>query len=181
MFEVVHTVFVRPLYAYIALVVAWLVFSVAVWLPNTALILLIFSSSQTVFIDKIQFLLSLYGSIGTNFTVFSATYTILIAILFGMNVALFIYYVRKQQSFGSGARPVVGTGIGGLVSGFLGIGCAACGTFILTSLLSVFGASVVLTYLPLDGEEFGILGVILLGYSLYVVVRKIQAPNVCVM
>ncbi|HQU09423.1 MAG TPA: hypothetical protein PLV25_05630, partial [Opitutales bacterium] len=67
----------------------------------------------------------------------------------------------------------------GIASGVLGMGCAACGSFLLTSLLSLFGASWLLSYLPLAGGEFGILGVILLAVSLYMTAKKIQNPAVC--
>ena len=66
-----------------------------------------------------------------------------------------------------------------IVSGVLGMGCAACGSFLLTSIFSLFGASWLLSYLPLDGGEFGILGVILLAVSLYLTAKKIQNPAVC--
>lgn len=179
MFEALHTIFRRPTYTLTALAVAWVVFSVAVWLPNMTLIARVVASPNSSFWSKVEFLFSLYGSIGTNFTLLSATYTVLIALLFGINIALFTFYIRKQRSIGGDAQPVLTAGVGGLVSGFLGIGCAACGTFILTTLLSVFGATAILAYLPLGGGEFGILGVALLSYSVYALVQKIKAPNVC--
>jgi len=116
----------------------------------------------------------LFGSIQTNFSPTSATYTIAIAVLFGINIALLAYYIRSRQSsvISSGAT----LSISGLVSGVFGIGCAACGTFILTSFLSAFGAVGVLSFLPFSGEEFGFLGVGLLVYSIYVISRKINSP-----
>lgn len=180
MFEVLRTVFVRPSYVLLAIVVAWIVFSTAIWLPNMALIVQILTSLSASLIEKITFLFSLYGGIGTNFTTLSAIYTILIALLFGMNIAMMAFYVRKQRStFASAESPVFGAGFGGLISGFLGIGCATCGTFVLTSLLGLFSAGALLTFLPLNGEEFGILGVGLLGYSSYVLSKKIKEPGVC--
>ena len=70
-------------------------------------------------------------------------------------------------------------GIGGLVSGVFGIGCAACGTFILTPLLALFGATGLFSLLPFGGEEFGFIGVGLLVYSIYAVTKKINSPMVC--
>ena len=70
-------------------------------------------------------------------------------------------------------------GIGGLVSGVFGIGCAACGTFIFTSVLALFGVGGILAYLPFGGEEFGFLGVALLVYSVYSLTKKITDPLVC--
>ena len=75
-------------------------------------------------------------------------------------------------------RAGVATGLFGITSGVVGMGCAACGSFLLTSMLSFVGASGILAFLPLGGGEFGILGVILLGISLYMTAKKIQNPAV---
>lgn len=173
------TIFTRPAYALIASMVGVTVFSVAVWLPNLKLIGTVITSSTATTIEKVQLLMSLYGGITTNFTVVSALYTILIAILFGVYSALFVYYIRTMQAKNNGAVSVSALGVGGVVSGFFGIGCAACGTFILTSLLTFGGASTFLTLLPLGGQEFGFLGVGLLVYAIYSLLKKLNQSPVC--
>ena len=70
-------------------------------------------------------------------------------------------------------------GIGGLVSGVFGIGCASCGTFILSALLGFAGVAGAVAFLPFGGEEFGILGVVLWGFSVYVISKKITGPKIC--
>ncbi len=169
----------RPAYVFLATVIGWLVFTLAVWLPNVRLIYVVLSSNTSVIIEKIGFLFSLYGSIGTNFTSISALYTIVIAVLFGINISLLTYYIRNVRG---GVREIKSTsavGISGLVSGMFGIGCAACGTFILTSVLALFGVTGMLAYLPFGGEEFGFLGVGLLVYSIHKVKKKINSPLMC--
>jgi len=173
----VLSVFFRPKYVGIASATAALVFSIAVWLPNYSLIFQIFASNSIVVSDKAGFLWGLYGSLATNFTAVSATYTVLISVLFGLNIALFTYYIKQRQGTIDGNASALG--IGGLVSGFFGIGCAACGTFVLTSLLSVVGGAGALAFLPFGGEEFGVIGVGLLFYSLYKLAQMIEAPKVC--
>ncbi|HBE90314.1 MAG TPA: hypothetical protein DDW41_03845 [Candidatus Andersenbacteria bacterium] len=127
--------------------------------------------------QKLDLPISLLGSIVTNFTLLSASYTIAIAILFGINVAMFVYFLRRRVDEVKQAG--VATGLFGITSGVIGMGCAACGSFLLTSLLSFVGASGILAFLPLNGGEFGILGVALLGTSLYMTAKKIQNPAVC--
>lgn len=170
-------VFRRPGYTIIALVIAWLVFSGAVWLPNAALI---WSFSQTASASAVvQLLYGLYGSIGTNFTVVSATYTSLIAVLFGVQTALLLYYIRLIRTRTAPLHGIGATSVGGLISGIFGIGCAACGTFVLTSVLTLFGAAGVASFLPFGGEEFGFIGVALLGYATYALLKRLQTPFVC--
>ena len=170
-------VFRNVRYGIIAGLVALLVFVLATWLPNLGLVWQITKSSTIAFSDKFGFLLSLVGSIQTNFTVVSASYTIIIAFLFGINIAMLTYYIRKQKTVFKGAGAMAG--FGGIVSGMFGIGCAACGSFLLTPLLALAGAGGALTFLPFGGEEFGFLGVGLLGFSVITTGRKIQAPLIC--
>lgn len=174
--EALQKVFRKPGYVILALVVSALVFVLAVWLPNIRLVAGIVISPDVPFVSKVQLPLSLLGSIGTNFTLLSATYTIVIALLFGMYIAMITYFLKRRiKEVGQGG---VATGFLGITSGVLGVGCAACGSFLLTS-LSFVGASGVLTFLPLGGSEFGIIGAVLLAVAVYMTAKKIIDPLVC--
>ena len=175
--KVFKKVFFLPLYASIAALVSLMVFSFAVWIPNWNLIKILITSSSVSFFEALKVIFSLFSSIGTNFTFISASYTIAISILFGMNVSLLVYYISiRKGSFKSKGGIL---GVGGIVSGVFGIGCAACGTFILSSVLALVGAGGIVALLPLGGEEFGILGVLLTGYAVYWTAKKIDEPPVC--
>ena len=174
--EALQKVFRKPGYVILALVVSALVFVLAVWLPNIRLVAGIVISPDVPFVSKIQLPLSLLGSIGTNFTPLSASYTIVIALLFGMYIAMITYFLKRRiKEVGQGG---VATGFLGITSGVLGVGCAACGSFLLTS-LTLVGASGVLTFLPLGGSEFGIIGAVLLAVAVYMTAKKIIDPLVC--
>ncbi len=175
--SVLLKVFSNPRYMVLAALVAVLVFAFAVWLPNWRLVITVITSPSVSFIEAISIMLGLFLSIGTNFTVVSASYTVLIAVLFGTNVALLTYYVSKRNGTIQGKGSALG--VGGVVSGIFGIGCAACGSFILTSVLALIGAGGIITLLPFGGEEFGILGVALIGYATYWTIKKIEEPLVC--
>lgn len=171
------TVFKNYKYVLLALAVMSLVFILSVWLPNWRLIIEIISSSQIPLLNKFSILTGLIGSIRTNFMIVSASYIIAIAVLFGINIALLVYYIKIRR--GKIAVKNTAVGVGGLVSGIFGIGCAACGTFILNSFLGLIGAAGAVTFLPFGGEEFGIIGVLLLAYSIYALSGKINAPLIC--
>ena len=173
-------VFKEWTYVLIAVVVALVLFVFATWLPNLGLIWKIVVSPSVPFLDKANVLASFVGSIQTNFTVFSALYTIAIAVLFGVNAAAVTYYVklRRRLSRQTGQAGAA-AGIGGLASGFFGIGCAACGTFVLGPILSFVGASGLIALLPFGGQEFGLVGVAMLGFSIFLVAKKIREPLVC--
>ncbi len=173
-------VFKEWTYILIAVVVALVVFVFATWLPNLGLIWKITVSPSVPLLDKAQILASLVGSIQTNFTVFSALYTIAIAGLFGVNAAMVTYYVKLRKRFSrQTGQASAAAGLGGLASGFFGIGCAACGTFVLGPILSLVGATGLIALLPFDGQEFGVFGVGILGFSIFLVAKNIREPLVC--
>ena len=167
----------NPKYILAAATISALFFSVAVLLPNWRLLFEILPSQVATTTQKFNLIIGLFGSIQTNFTPVSAGYTIAIALLTGINISLLTYFIRTRKGFIGGKD--AGTGIGGLVSGILGVGCASCGSFILTAALGIFGASGALSVLPFGGEEFGFLGVALLLISSYSLMKKIHEPIVC--
>ncbi len=173
------TVFANPVYISTAIFIAWAVVTFAILLPNIQLIGVVLFSDTVSAIEKVYFLFSLYGSIGTNFTLVSALSAVVIAVLFGINVTLLLYYIRRVRGAASSIRSTGVAGISGLISGVLGLGCAACGTFVLTSALALVGAAGIITYLPFKGVEFGFIGIGLLLYSTYSIIQKINSPLVC--
>ena len=175
--QALQKVFRKPAYVILAFITSVAVFLFAVWFPNLRLLVGVIRSSDISLLDKLELPLNLIGSIATNFTLLSASYTIAIAILFGLNLAMVVYYLQRRiKDVEQGG---IATGFLGITSGVLGMGCAACGSFLLTSVLAFFGASGVLAFLPLVGGEFGILGIALLAVSLYMTAKKIQNPTVC--
>ncbi len=176
-FQALQKVFRKPQYTILALITSVVVFAFAVWFPNLSLIVEIMGHPGISLSQKLDLPISLLGSIATNFTLLSASYTIAIALLFGINLVMMVYFLRRKVS--EVRQSGVTTGFIGLASGVLGMGCAACGSLLLTSGLSIVGASGILAFLPLAGGEFGILGVILLLVSIYLIAKQIQNPVVC--
>ena len=163
-------------YLLLALIISLAVLVLATWIPNLPLIWQVITSPTINLVEKVSFLASLVSSIKTNFSATSATYTVLIAGLFGINVAMITYHLRQRKKVGSQS---LGAGIGGFISGIFGIGCATCGSFIIAPLLALVGAGGFLTLLPFGGEEFGFLGVGLLGFSVLSIAKKINQPSIC--
>ena len=168
-------VFTYPSYIALASVLAILAFLLAVWFPNLGLIGGVFVSNAPL-AAKLNVALSLLGGIGTNFSLFSAGYTIAIAVLFGITTAMIVYLLKQRQV--AAAKQTIAIGSGGVASGVLGIGCAACGSLILAVLPSL-GAAGALAALPLNGEEFGLLSVALLFISLLLISKNIAEPIAC--
>lgn len=172
-----RAVFIHPSYIALAGALALLAFLFAVWLPNLGLITDLFATSSAPLAVKSKVAMSLLLGIGTNFSVLSAVYTIAIAALFGINVAMVAYILRRQRR--TPGNKEVAAGFGAAASGAFGIGCAACGSFLLSTALSFFGAAGAVALLPLRGGEFGILSVVLLILSLLLISKKVATPIIC--
>lgn len=67
----------------------------------------------------------------------------------------------------------------GLVFAFLGVHCFACGTALLSVILSFFGLGAVLKILPYHGQEIAFLGLLIISIATYSLAQKVKAPNVC--
>lgn len=170
-------VFAHFSYLTLAGLLAIMAFLFAVWFPNFALIGQVFANPSVSPTEKLSFAISLLGGIGTNFSLLSASYTVAIAVLFGINTSMIVYVLTRKRAARLGQNIAVSSG--GMASGALGIGCAACGSLIFGATLPLVGAAGTLAMLPLQGEEFGILGVVLLLVSLCLLSRTITAPASC--
>ncbi len=168
-------VFKSPKYIILAAAIFTGIFLVTTLYRNFGLIETIWS--QAGFTAGLKLISNLLFAASSSMGVLSVILIFLISILFAVNISYLIYYLLLQKS------RVVKTEVGGsglgLVLGLIGVGCASCGSAILLSLLSIFGATGALAILPLHGMEFTILGVLLLMYSIHSLSRKITGPLVC--
>ncbi|KKS80059.1 MAG: hypothetical protein UV54_C0017G0005 [Candidatus Beckwithbacteria bacterium GW2011_GWA2_43_10] len=74
--------------------------------------------------------------------------------LAGLQGGMTVYrYLQAKKLVNSGKSCAA------ILAGSLGAGCVACGSFILGSLLGLGAANIILSYLPYEGLEFGILGI----------------------
>lgn len=175
-FSAFKKVFGRKRYLVIAVLVSFVVFTLSTWLPNLGLVWYVITSDTVSFTDKITILAGLLASIQTNFSIFSSGYTIAISLLFGINTAMVAYYIRQR---GKLVKEGVTSSAVGFLSGLFGIGCAACSALVIGPLLSLIGAGGLVAILPLAGQEFGILGVGILGLSIFLTSKKIESPLLC--
>jgi hypothetical protein len=125
---------------------------------------------------RLQLAGSTFFDISSSFTSSTLLLAGLGSLLGAINLSMAYTYVRLRGEviLHSGLY----SGIG-LVAAFLGIGCVACGTAFLSVMLSFFGFSAMLNYLPYKGEEIGYLGLLILCMATYSLSKKVMTPNVC--
>lgn len=159
-------------YAAFAAAIVLALFLFSAWFPNRQL-LRFAASSEVISFWKLIWQSPQFFVI--NATLFSASLALGVIVLSGVNIAMLVFYlVRKVQS-----DHTAGAGLAGTLVGLLGVGCAACGSVILTSLFGLGAASGFLGLLPFNGIEFGILGIAALIASIAFLAQKIQNPDMC--
>lgn len=178
MWHAAQTVFRRPRYAVLALLIAWLMLTGFLLLPNQALLVALLSSSEVTVGAKLTFLVSLYGTLLSNYTVVGAVYLLVVVALMSINIALLLFYLRHRARRAGGGVSATASFVG-LVTALFGVGCVACGSVLLVGLLSLFGAGGVVYALAPLGPVFAVIGLVLLVGSNWYLLRQIASPAVC--
>ena len=165
----------QPKYLTVAIVVSLMVIVFAAWLPNLHLIAKTMTSSTMTLWQKTNLLTGLLGSLQTNFTPLSRLITLTSASLAGVQVSLLVFYLKQTARI----QQTMGMSTLGVATSMLGVGCASCGSVVLTSLIGFGSATAVLSFLPFRGQEFGFLGIGILLFAIYLTIKKINDPLVC--
>lgn len=152
-----------PAYALLAVVGGLVGLSVFVLSQNVQLVQDVVVGGSLPLEARLAVLVGLYPVVGSAFTPLTSFFLFVTAGLFGINAAMLTYHLREHRvGLREGSGSVVGVFLG-----TLGAGCAACGSAILAGVFGLFGATGVLTLLPLDGGEFSILAFFTLLLSIY--------------
>lgn len=111
-----------------------------------------------------------------TFSISALIVSILGSLLGGINISLAYTYIKMRGEIL--IRSGLYSGFG-LVAAFIGIGCAACGTALLSVLVSFFGLSTMLHLLPYQGQEIGYIGIIFLCIATYSLATRVSEPATC--
>lgn len=173
--NVLKKVLFNPKYAALATIVALVLVVFAVWLPNLSLVTTSLTSSGFTLGQKVNLLIALLGSIKTNFTTLSRSLLILSAVLMGIQVSLVTYYVRQTARL----QQDMGVSFIAMSLSLLGVGCASCGSVLLATLFGFGAMTSIVRALPFKGQEFSVLGLLLLIFAVRHTLKQINQPILC--
>lgn len=126
--------------------------------------------------QKLTLLLTYIFDLRSSFSIGALILIIVGSILGGVNLALaYTYFKTHSQAV---ARSGLFSGAGFFFA-LLGVGCAACGTALLSTILGFLGLSFVLGFLPYQGLEIGYLGLFILGLATLSLSKKVVGPKIC--
>ncbi len=152
-------------------IIAVIYFLATIYIMNASLVkVMIFNGSSVG--SKLSFMFSLLGGMWTAMSATSLVTLVFVSLLTGANVALVAQKISVLRASGSGVSIIFG---GGTILGIAGGGCVACGL----PILSLFGISGSVAYLPYYGAEISWFAIILLSISLYSLL-KTSPQKVCV-
>ena len=170
MLHTATSILFRPLYFFMTICIAIIFFLLSIFLPHIQIFSFVdYSWWQKIYlsIDEMLFVMRV--------DIVTAIFTIIISCLFSYNIALLIYHIRTQMRVHISA----GTSTLAVIISLFGLGCASCGTVLLTSLFGVGFSTTVLGILPFYGLEFSIVSILILVWSIFLLLKKIQSPQVC--
>lgn len=166
--ESLITVFLnRPVYLLSAILIAFLIFSLFIFLTNIPIFFQAWSVAGISLLPKVS--LNIINTILAVSGKLSLALMMAIAIMGGVNISMVIFKFTKRVGGLNFAS------IGGVAGSALGAGCPACST----SLLSILGLSGGLSVLPLKGVEFTSAGLLILLVSFYFLAKSINNCEEC--
>ena len=174
-FKSFSIVFSKTKYILLACLVVLLFFALAIYLPSIQLLKLFWSYEAFDWSLQNNPVSIAFIFFKNNTSVFSFWLTLLVSVLSGLNIAMFIFFLRRRLK----SISLTDAGFVGAFISLLGIGCASCGSVVFAYLFGLSASVGFLGFLPLRGIEFGILGLFLILFSIYFLAKKIQDPLTC--
>lgn len=172
--SVTKEVYQEKMYLWITFVFGLIFLLMAILITNLKLLNQLFFTQGSLVLKIKAFIWLIFG-ITTNFTPLNIFLAIAIAFLFGMYLALFIFFMRKRQKI----LGVSKTGFFASILGVMGVGCSSCGAILLSMILSTGGAATAISILPFKGGEFSFLSMIILLFSIRALSKNIVNTGLC--
>lgn len=153
----VKLLYFKPAYLFLAAGISIVFYEFIFWFLNLGLLQYLLSSPYLTVGDKLQMLIGSYSGIFMLPLSPLALTLFAVSLFQGVAVAALVYSIRKERAMRRGfLKDFGGTGIAGVLS-VLGLGCAACGTSLVTPILTfLFATSSVAV-----AEEVGLYSAIL--------------------
>lgn len=146
----------------------------AILIPKTRLLLGIALSSDISIQDFTKITIAVIGAWYETSTFAARVLLFTGATLAGIQGGLMTYWFLRQKSLIGAGKSSVGMFLGTITAG-----CASCGSFILGSLVGLGTSNLILSYLPYEGLEFGILGLGILLGTVIITFKKIRLLIKC--
>lgn len=168
----------KPQYTLLAIVVSILFYELIFWFLNLGLAQYLLTTPFLTFIDKVELIIGSYSGIFTQPYSELAIMLFVVSVLQGMAVASMAYMIKADRAMNKNTlKELGGTGIAGAFSVF-GLGCAACGTSLVTPILTFFFASSSVALAEIVGVYSAMLALIVALITVYLLGLKLATKLV---
>lgn len=172
----------NPAYLLLALTTSVLFYEFIFWFLNLGLLQYLLTTPFLSIGDKLQMLIGSYSGVFTSPLSPLAITLFAVSIFQGVAIAALFYSIRKERAMQRGfLKSFGGTGIAGVLS-VLGLGCAACGTSLVTPILTFFFATSSVALAEEVGFYSAILALVVSVITVYLsglkLSTRLQTPTV---
>lgn len=167
----------KPYYLLCALGIGIVLYILLFWINNIGLLGHILSTPSIPPTIKLQLLSGTFTSIGTHSGSWILAVVLVMSILQGFIISALGFMIRRQHNINKAAGAVGQTGLAGLFAA-AGLGCSACGTSVLTPLLSTLGATASHSVSLVLGKVAILASLIITVGALYVVGKRLSMYSV---
>lgn len=161
----VFLVIKRPKYALLALGLSVVFIELLFWINNINLLFYILTTPTLDLYQKITFLASSYSGIWQSTASVLAVILIVISFVQGIMLACLVYIIKRRRTTGV-IKTVGSSGISSILAA-LGLGCAACGTSLITPILTLLFSTTSTTLADSVGSYVMFVALLLSFYGLY--------------
>jgi hypothetical protein len=138
---IVKLLYFKPTYLLIAAASSVLFYEIIFWFLNLGIAQYLLVTPYLTVLDKLGIVLGSYSGIFTYPLSALAMMLFSVSVLQGVTISSIVYAIRHERESNRGMlKNIGGTGVAGLLS-VLGLGCAACGTSLVTPILTFLFAS----------------------------------------
>lgn len=165
----------HPHYRYVAALYAIVFYGIANLIPNYGILKFAYLSPTLTITDKWAFLGAALTFVVRSVSMWELALFFSVLIVTGLVGAMGMFLIRRKVT----VEHAAGTSILGIFVGIIGVGCGACGSVVLTSVVGLAASTQIINVLPLKGIEFTLISIALLLFTLVFLSKKLTHPDVC--
>ena len=165
----------KPTYLIMAIAISIVFYEIIFWMLNIGLFQYMMLSSDVSLYDKFMVIVGSYSGIfGAPISPLAITLFV-VSILQGVAVSALVYSIKHERSINKSIlKDVGGTGVAGALA-VMGLGCAACGTSLVTPILTFLFATSSVAVAEQVGLYSAILALIVSIVTVYLAGYKLSS------
>lgn len=167
----------QPRYAVLAAVLSVLFLELIFWLNNLPMLQYILTVPTLSLAAKMQFLASTYTDVWQSSSSPLAISLLVLSLIQGATLSILLYIVRHQTADTAALKAVGSSSLASILA-TLGLGCAACGTSLITPILVLLFSSSSVVLADRVGAVVTLAGMIAGLYALYSIGMKAASIQV---